>query len=75
MTLLHALPAGAKGKIIQYASTNSITERLQEMGLIPGTLFTIVRRAPLGGPLEIAYGQSRIALRAEELSIHVERMN
>jgi ferrous iron transport protein A len=40
--------------------------RLRELGLVPGTKVRLVRRAPLGDPLEIAVRGSRLAIRRTE---------
>lgn len=40
--------------------------RLLELGLVPGTEVRIVRRAPLGDPLELAVRGGRLSLRARE---------
>ncbi len=40
--------------------------RLRELGLVPGTKIRLVRRAPLGDPLEIAVRGSRLAIRRSE---------
>jgi Fe2+ transport system protein FeoA len=37
--------------------------RLFEMGLVPGTVVRVTRRAPLGGPLEVAVRGTRLVLR------------
>lgn len=37
--------------------------RVRELGLIPGKLCRIVRRAPFGGPLEVAVGNTHVGLR------------
>lgn len=42
--------------------------RLRELGLVPGTKVKLVRRAPLGGPIEVSVRGSRIALRRAEAS-------
>ncbi len=61
------LPIGAIAVIIGFGIVNDFTERLQELGLTPGTTLTIVRRAPFKGPLEISYGHSsRLAVRPNE---------
>ncbi len=57
------LKKGSTAKIVRYSRENAFTKRLCEMGLVPGTQFTFVRRAPLHGPIEICFGQSRIAIR------------
>jgi len=38
-------------------------QRLSEMGLVPGAAVRLVRRAPLGDPLEIEVGRFHLALR------------
>ncbi|MDP2343112.1 MAG: FeoA family protein [Deltaproteobacteria bacterium] len=38
--------------------------RLFEMGLVPGTTVTVVRRAPLGDPLELLVRGTRLCVRA-----------
>ncbi len=40
--------------------------RLRELGLVPGTRVRLVRRAPLGDPIEISVRGSRIAMRCSE---------
>jgi len=65
MTNIFNLTIGSRATIIGYSSNSSFSERLKEFGLIPGTIFTLIRQAPLGGPIEIKYGESRIALRTD----------
>lgn len=45
--------------------------RLRELGLVPGTRIRVVRRAPLGDPIEVAVRGSRIAMRRSEAR-HIE---
>lgn len=45
--------------------------RLRELGLVPGTKIRVVRRAPLGDPIEVAVRGSRIAMRRSEAR-HIE---
>lgn len=40
--------------------------RLRELGLVPGTKVRLVRRAPLGDPIEISVRGSRLAMRRSE---------
>ncbi len=61
------LPIGALAVIVGFGIVNDFTERLQELGLTPGTTLKIIRRAPFKGPLEITYGHSsRLAVRPNE---------
>ena len=41
-------------------------QRLIAMGLIPGTIFTVTRIAPLGDPIEIAIRGYALSLRKNE---------
>lgn len=45
---------------------NSYANKLVRMGLIPGTTFEVLRRAPLGDPLEIQFRGFALALRPAE---------
>ncbi len=51
-------------------------KRLEDMGLTPGTKVTVVKSAPLNGPLEIYVRGSRLAIgrgMAERIFVEVER--
>ena len=52
--------------IREIAGSDSITMRLLEMGLIPGTTVTLVGKAPLGDPLEFELRGYRLSLRKSE---------
>lgn len=62
-------PKKRKGRIIEYENEGlNMPTKIVEMGLLPGTVFTILNQAPFGGPLYVEFGEerSRIALREEE---------
>ena len=42
--------------------------RLQELGLLPGASIRLVRRAPLGCPMEFEVAGSRLAIRVSDAS-------
>lgn len=44
----------------------ALTRRLRAMGLRPGVMVQILRQAPLGDPLQIAVGETSLALRHQE---------
>lgn len=67
-TKLSELPAGQTGIIARLASGRASLTRLREMGLVPGAKVTLVRRAPLGEPIEISVHGSRLAMRNHEAS-------
>jgi ferrous iron transport protein A len=62
--LMADLQPGHQGIIDHFLQPDdSFSIALQEIGLTPGTLFKIVRRAVLGDPIEIAFKGYRITLR------------
>jgi Fe2+ transport system protein FeoA len=64
MTTLAALPVGARAVLGEAAASPDPTVlRLLEMGMTPGTEVVVVRRAPLGDPIEIALRGTRLCLR------------
>lgn len=71
-TLLTQLKDGSTAiiKDIPVGHDEHIT-RLRELGLVPGTKIRVVRRAPLGDPIEVAVRGSRIAMRRSEAR-HIE---
>lgn len=66
---MSSYPKNKKGRIVDYENEGlSMPTKIVEMGLLPGTVFTILNQAPFGGPLYVEFGEerSRIALREEE---------
>ncbi len=63
---LSDLPPGQSGVISHIPSGRSALTRLREMGLVPGTKIKVLRRAPLGEPIEISVHGSRLAMRNHE---------
>ena len=66
---LATLPTGATGVVVALSAGNAALTRLREMGLVPGTRFTLVRRAPLGDPIEISLRGSLLSLRRSEAEL------
>lgn len=52
---LFDLNPGDTGKITKYSSSSDESSRLCDLGLVEGTLFRVVRYAPLGDPVEIKF--------------------
>lgn len=64
------LQVGHIARIRSLAAGNvAYRKRLIAMGLIPGTIFTVSRMAPLGDPIEIIVRGFALSLRKEEASI------
>ncbi len=65
---LNALPLGLPARVRSLACDRAVRRRLLELGLLPGTQVEVVRRAPLGDPLELRLRGYRLSLRAGEAS-------
>jgi ferrous iron transport protein A len=52
-----------------YAGQCAYRQQLLAMGLVPGVLFTLVRIAPLGDPVEINVRGFSLVLRQQEASV------
>ena len=63
---LSALPIGTTAVVRELSKTGTASVRLREMGLLTGTKIVLVRAAPLGDPLEIRIGNTRLSLRNRE---------
>ena len=72
MTTLDQLAPGQHAEVVSLAGSDSLVQRLYELGLIEGERVELVAIAPLGDPIEIRFGHSRLSLRKAEASgIHV----
>ncbi|WP_420124854.1 FeoA family protein [Longimicrobium sp.] len=71
MRKLSELAAGDRGKVAKVAGDADAARRLMEMGLMRGTTVEVVRRAPLGDPLEVKVRGFMLTLRRAEAE-HIE---
>ena len=62
------LPAGECGRILPPGEGEIIPARLRDLGFVPGTALRVLRRAPLGDPVEIELRGYRLCLRTEQLT-------
>jgi ferrous iron transport protein A len=60
------LEVGESGRIARVTGTNSISQRLLEMGVTPGIEIRRLGAAPLGDPLEFELRGYRLSLRKTE---------
>ena len=65
---LDQLASGERAVIATLDCEPSIARRLMELGLVPGTDVQMIRRAPLGDPLEVAVRGVHLSLRRSEAS-------
>jgi ferrous iron transport protein A len=65
---LDRLSAGQRGRVLSLRGDDALVQRLMEMGLLEGDEVELVGFAPLGDPLEVRLGDSRLSLRRAEAS-------
>ena len=63
---LNEMKSGQKGVVDHFSGNDSEQYRLMEMGLLVGTEVRFVRRAPLGGPIEVEIRGFHLSLRVQE---------
>jgi Fe2+ transport system protein FeoA len=72
---LTALPPGRRARLAAPSAGEEMPRRLQDLGFVPDTELQVVRRAPLGDPVEIEIRGYRLCLRLAQLRglrVHVE---
>ena len=69
---IQRLKPGEHARVVRFASGDrGYRQRLLAMGLTPGAVFAVRRRAPLGDPIEIAVRNFTLTLRKAEAAILV----
>ena len=68
VTVLGDLSPGDSARVEAVRCAPSVRRRLLEMGLLPGTELEVVRRAPLGDPIEVRLRGYSLSLRKSEAS-------
>jgi Fe2+ transport system protein FeoA len=63
---LSKLPPGSRARLCAHGGRGPIPERFEDLGLVPGTPVRVIRRAPLGDPLEVELRGYRLCLRRSE---------
>jgi ferrous iron transport protein A len=63
---LAAIPSAGRCRVKGVRLEHALSRRLMEMGLVEGTEVEVIRRAPLGDPLQIRVGDFDLSLRASE---------
>lgn len=70
------LEPGQSAQVQRLAVQGALGLRLREMGLVPGTPLRLVRRAPLGDPLQFELRGYQLSLRvAEARCVEVESVS
>ena len=63
---LSELKPAERGVIVKVIGTGSVRRRMLDMGLVKGAEIVVVRRAPLGDPIEFQLKGYNLSLRKEE---------
>ena len=72
---LEKLKDGEKGVVERLTLTGPTKRRLSAMGITPGTEVRVLKRAPLGDPIEVYLRRYTLTLRAEDArNIHVRKV-
>jgi ferrous iron transport protein A len=66
MTCLSDLPVGARARVVEIGGERGFRRRLMELGLLPGTTVRLVRKADIGGILEVEVRGCHLSLRHSE---------
>ncbi len=63
---LNDIRPGGRVRIRRHWSKGAVRQRLLDLGLMPNTVVTVVRSAPLNDPIEIKLDASNVSLRRTE---------
>jgi ferrous iron transport protein A len=66
MPALADLSPGQRAEVLSIAGDPALVQRLYEFGLLEGESVEVLALAPLGDPIEIRLGNSRLSLRRSE---------
>jgi ferrous iron transport protein A len=66
---LDQVPVGTKAMISAVSGETALRRRLLEMGLGPGLVVHLIRRAPMGDPLEIHVRDYQLSLRGDQAKL------
>jgi len=66
MTALSDLTPGDRAAVESIGGEPGLVQRLYEFGLLEGEEVELIGRAPLGDPIEIRLGNTRLSLRLSE---------
>jgi Fe2+ transport system protein FeoA len=66
MKTLDQLADGCQANLVQLGGQRHFRRRLMELGLLPGTPVRVVRRADIGGVMELEVRRCRVTVRCSE---------
>ena len=66
MRSLDLIIPGSRAVVHDIEAEDSFSRSLLELGLVPGTEIEVIRRAPLGDPIELVVRGSHFSIRRQE---------
>jgi len=63
---LNMLEIGQKARVIQVKGRGGSRKRLLDMGMVPGTVLSVTKKAPLGDPMDFKLKGYNLSLRKQE---------
>jgi len=63
---LSEVPVGGRAVVRAMRGERFVTRRLMEMGLTPGTEVRVLRRAPMGDPIELRLRRYSLSIRRRD---------
>ena len=67
---LRKMKVGEMGSVVEFTTSDpQYRQKLLRMGLTRNAEFSVVRKAPFGGPIEIEVKGSRLVLRSDEADV------
>jgi ferrous iron transport protein A len=72
---LSDLRPGERASVVSVAGDPALVQRLYEFGLMEGEELELIASAPLGDPIEVRLGNTRLSLRrSEAVGVTVRRL-
>jgi ferrous iron transport protein A len=65
-TTLNDIECGHAARVVYVKGQGSVKKRILDMGMVPDVLVTVVRKAPLGDPIELNLKGYNLSLRQKE---------
>ncbi|NLZ17162.1 MAG: ferrous iron transport protein A [Desulfobulbaceae bacterium] len=66
---LHELKPGEGARILCHHTKGATRQRLLDLGFVPQAQVDVIRRAPLGDPIECRVANFKVALRVAEAAL------
>ncbi|MBI2794394.1 MAG: ferrous iron transport protein A [Ignavibacteria bacterium] len=60
---LENVSIGIPCKVVSMRGEDNTIQRVKELGMMAGSVVTVVRKAPFGGPIDVELFNTRIAMR------------